>query len=401
MTKGWLRTCMIAMACCIPGVSAVADTTYPLNNDPTVKQALERFYNLDYDGAQSKLETVLKEHPQDPMAMGYVLTVVIFRELYNEDLLDTTYYAHENFLSSGRKVEIPHEVRQRIEDLTNGAVAVCDQRIKQNEDDKDAYFARSYVRGMHAAFLTLADHSFAGAAHQGLSSRNDAEEALKLDPNYTDAKMAIGIQQFAAGSLPRWVRMMVGIFGMGGNKERGLALLRECAAHGTLTRVESMTALMLFLRHDGRYDDAVRVAEQLSSMYPHDYLYRLELANLSKDGGHGPQAIGLYKNVLSDAARHGYFIDARLQLAYFGLAETERGQGQVEEALDDYLSAAKQPKCSEWMRKRAQLNAGMMYDLLHRHQDAVAQYELAAGPGVDQSQADAAHRYIKSAYTGK
>ena len=56
---------------------------------------------------------------------------------------------------------------------------------------------------MHAAFITLADHSFVGAARQGLAARNDSEDVLKLDPNYQDAKMAVGIQQFAVASLPR------------------------------------------------------------------------------------------------------------------------------------------------------------------------------------------------------
>lgn len=379
---------------------AFADTTYPLANDPAAKQAMERFYNLDYDGAQQRLEAILKAHPNDPMAMGYLLTVVVFRELYNQDLLDTTYYARENFLSSNRKVSVDPNARKRIEDLTNGAIGICDQRIKANARDKDAYFARSYIKGIHAAFATLADHSFAGAAKQGLSSRSDAEEVLKIDPTYTDAKMAIGIQQFAVASLPRWLRFVVGIVGVGGNKEKGLAYLRECVQRGTVTKVESMTALSLFLRHDGRYDEAIGVSKQLAGMYPHDFLYRLEVANLTKDAGHGPQAIAEYRAVIADGNKRGYFIDPRLALAHFGLAETERGQNDINGALNDYLEAAKQPNCSDWMRKRADLNAGMMYDLLHKRNEAMAQYKLAAAAGGDQSQADAARKYMNRPYSG-
>ena len=56
---------------------------------------------------------------------------------------------------------------------------------------------------MHAAFITLADHSYVAAARQGLAARNDSEQVLKIDPEYADAKMAMGIQQFAVASLPR------------------------------------------------------------------------------------------------------------------------------------------------------------------------------------------------------
>ena len=111
------------------------------------------------------------------------------------------------------------------------------------------------------------------AARQGYAARNDSEQVLKIDPDYADAKMAIGIQQFAVASLPRWVRMLVGIVGVGGNKERGLALLRESAAHGVITSVESRTVMSLFLRHDGRYPEALVVQHGLAVQFPHDYLY--------------------------------------------------------------------------------------------------------------------------------
>ncbi|ADV82332.1 hypothetical protein [Terriglobus saanensis] len=394
----WLCALLLIL---VSGTEARADSTYPLNNDSTVREGYQRFFILDYEGALSRFEGVLKTHEQDPMAMAYVQMTLIFRELYRQDLLDTTYYARENFLSSNRKVEVPHDVAQRIEDLTNGAVSVCDQRIKANGQDKDAYFARSYVRGMHAAWMTLAMHSFSSAAHQGLQSRNDADQVLKLDPQYTDAKMAVGLQQFAVASLPRFLRILVGMVGVGGSKEKGLAMLRESAAGGTVTKVPSMTALSLFLRHDGRYPEALAVAHELAAMYPHNFLFRLEEANLTKDAGRGQDAIRIYRTVLADAEKHGYFVDVRLQLPYFGLAETERGQGDIESALRDYMEAEKQPNCSEWMRRRAQLNSGMMDDLLHHRDAAIEQYRLAAAPGGDQSQADAARKYMKTPYSGR
>jgi hypothetical protein len=185
----------------------------PLNFDPVVRDAYEHFYVLDFDGAISRSDAVLKAHPQEPMAYGYELFFTVFRELYHQDLLDTTYYAHDNFLTSKRNVPVPDATRQRIEWLTDTGIRLSDARIKANGSDKDAYFARGYLRGMHAAFITLADHSYVAAARQGYASRNDSEQVLKIDPLYVDAKMAVGIQQFAVASLPRWVRMLVGVMG--------------------------------------------------------------------------------------------------------------------------------------------------------------------------------------------
>ena len=378
-----------------------ADHTDPINLTPLVREAREHFYNLDYDGALSRFETVLKNNPQNPMAVDYVLTTVIFRELYHQDLLDTTYYAHDSFLSSKRDVPVPEATRQRIEDLTDRAIDLCDKQIDANPNDKNAYFARGYAHGMHAAFITLVDHSFISAAHQGLNARNDSEHALKIDPGYADAKMAVGIQQFAVASLPRILRIMVGIAGVNGNKEKGLQLLREAAAQGVVTPIESRTALSLFLRHEGRYPEALTVERGLAQEFPHDYLFRLEVANITKDGGNGPAAIAAYKAILADAQKPGYFYEPRLHMTYFGLADTQRGQNDIADAAKNYLEAAAQPTCSDWLRRRAQLNAGEMFDLLHNRAEAIKQYQQASAGWGDQSQADAAQKYLKNPYTGK
>ncbi len=375
--------------------------TDPINLTPQVREAHEHFYNLDYDGALTRFEVIQKANPQSAIATGYILMVLIFRELYHQDLLDTTYYAHDSFLTSKRSVPVPEATRDRIEQLTNSAIAQCDQQIHENPNNANAYFARGYARGMHAAFITLVDHSYVGAARQGLASRNDSEQALKIDPDYADAKMAMGIQQFAVASLPRILRIMIGITGVTGNKEKGLDLLREAAAHGLVTNVESRTALSLFLRHDARYPEALAVQHGLAVEYPRDYLFRLEEANLTKDKGDGPAAIAAYKKVLEDSRKPNYFIDPRLQMAYFGLADTQRGQNLIAEAAENYLNAADQPNCSDWLRRRAQLNAGEMFDLLHERDKAVQQYQQASAGGGDQSQADAARRYLKTPYTGR
>ncbi len=396
-----LLVALLSLAALSPAAQAQTNLhTDPLNLTPEVREAHVHFYNLDYDGALSRFEAIQRANPQNPMAANYVLLTLIFRELYHQDLLDTTYYAHDSFIFSKRDVFVAQDTRDRIEKLTDSIVAMCDQQIKANPGNPNLYFARGYAKGMHSAFITLAFHSYVAAARQGLSSRQDSEEALRLYPQYADAKMAVGIQQFAVASLPRLLRIMLGVTGVTGNKEKGLDLLRQCAAQGTVNRVECRTSLTLFLRHDGRYPEALTVMHGLSQEFPHDYLFRLEEANIAKDKGDGPTAIATYKAVLADAAKPGYFTDPRLQMAYFGLAETQRGQNMTADAAQNYVNAATQPKCSDWVRRRAQLAAGQMFDLLHQRDKAVEQYKLASASGGDQSQADNARKYLKTPYTG-
>jgi len=396
-----LVTCLALLQ---PGVSVAQPNpnlhTAPLNLDPEVRQGFADFYNIDFDGALGVFRHVAQERPNDPMAWDYLLLTTIFRELYIQDLLDTTYYAHDNFLTTKREVDVSPQVRNEIETLTNRVLSMTDAEIRANPNNKDAYFERGYAKGIHAAFITLADHSFAAAARQGYSSRNDSEAALKLDPQYADADMAVGIQQFAVASLPGWVRLIVGIMGVGGNKERGINLLKESAAHGVVTSVESRTALSLFLRHDGRYPEALAVQRGLAKEFPHDFLFRLEVANLLKDEGQGLAAIAEYKQVIADAQKPGYFYGPRLQLAWFGMADTMRGYNDINGAAFGYSQVVNEPNCSDWLRKRAELAAGEMEDLLHNRPAAVAMYRRVLTPG-DQSQAEMARRNLLTPYVGK
>ncbi len=380
---------------------AEASHTDPLNMDPQVRLGFEHFYNLDYEGAQKTFTAVAQAHPDNPMAWNFLLLTAIFRELYHQDLLDTTYYAHDSFLNSKRDVNVSPAARETIESLTNKVIAMCDAHLKADPQDKNALFARGYARGLHASFITLADHAFAAAARQGYAARNDCEAVLKLDPGYADAEMAIGIQQFAVASLPRFVRLMVGVMGVGGSKQKGLEMLQVAATHGVVTHVQARTILSLFLRHEGRYAEALAVQEGLAAQFPRDYLFRLEVANLLKDEGHGQEAMAAYRQAISDAGRPGYFFDPRLQLAYFGLADTQRGYRDIPGAAANYALAAGQPSCSDWLRKRAELDAGEMQDLMHQRAEAVRLYQAVLTPGGDQSQAEAARRNLRTPFTGK
>jgi hypothetical protein len=380
--------------------------TDPLNLTPQVKQSLQLFYNLNFDAALKIQEQVAQQHPNDPMASNYLLTTLIFRELYNQDLLDTTYYAHNSFLTAKRQIDVNPANRARIESLTAKVLQLTTAQLAADPtgtdpNDANAYFARGYAKGMHAVFITLVDHSFAPAARQGYSARNDSEAALKLDPQYADAWMAVGIQKFAVASLPGWLRFIVGVMGVGGNRAQGLADLHKSADQGTVTPIESRTILSLFLRHDARYPDALAVEHDLVSQYPHNYIFCLEVANLLKDEGHGVEAIAQYKQVIDDAHKPNYFVDPRLELAWFGLADTERGYNQIKEAADAFTQSANQPNSSDWLRKRAELSAGQMYDLLHQRAEAIKMYQQVLTPNGDQSQSEAAHKYLQTPYQGK
>ena len=396
---------LVALVTLLPAFASGAVTTPsgvdtdPLNLDPLVRQAFQRFYILDYDGALSRFEKIQAQNPDNPLAVDYVLYAVIFRELYRLDLLDTTFYAHDGFLNGKHAVAADPTVTTRVNSLFTSAVELSEQQLAKHPEDVDSLFARGWARSLHAVYIGLLQRSFIPALHVALQARSDNEKVLRLDPEYIDAKMVVGVHQYVTGSLPLGIKILAGVAGITGSKSKGIQDLREAGDRGVISSVEARTALGLFLRREARYDEAIAVTRSLTEEYPRDFLFRLELANLTKDAGQGKEAIAEYEQLLAQAKKPGFFPSAHLELAWFGLGDTLQGQKNYAEAAVAYNQATTQPTISVDLKSRCDLNSGKMYDLLNERDMALRQYEVVLRQDGDSAQADSARKYLKSPFT--
>ena len=372
--------------------------TAALNRDPAVRAAYDRFYILDYAGALERFQKIEQAHPGDPLATDYVLDATLFSELYRLNLLDTTLYAHDGFLNNKHPVEENKQVTAQIFSMADRVVDESDALLKQSPKNVDALYARGWARSMKATYVGLVQHSFITALRLALQSRGDDEKVLNIDPAYVDADLVVGVHQYVAGSLPLAFKMMAGLVGEGGSKQRGLALLREASQHGVITSVEARTALMLFLRREAKYPEASEIARSLRSEYPRDFLFWLEEANLMKDAGDAPQAIAKYRATLEQAKKPEYFPNAHLELAWYGLADTLRGQHETAASATAFVQAAQQPGVNLDLKRRAELAAGQQFDILKQRDQATAQYQAVLRDGTDSPQAPEAQKFLQSPF---
>jgi tetratricopeptide (TPR) repeat protein len=398
---GFILLAVVAVLTQVTSAGAENVDTDPLNRNPEVVDAFQHFYNMDYHGALAGFNQVQVEHPADPIATDYILYVTLFQELFRLDLLDTTFYANDGFLTGHHTVVEDPKVRDQIKALADKVDDQSDDQLRKNPNDINALFARGWGRALDACYLGMVERSFTAGLRLALAAKNDHQRVLDLNPNYADAKMVVGIYQYVIGSLPFAFKMLIGIAGIHGTKASGMALLQDSADHGVITSVESRTALMLFLRREGKYLQAKEIAEGLARQYPRDFLFALEVANLSKDAGEGMKAVAAYRRVVDDAKRPGYYPSSHLELAYFGLADSLRGQKLYAEAAEAYREGAYLPTTSPELKRRCLLAAGQVYDLMNEHDKAREQYQAVIDAGSDTAQADQARKFQRAAYTGR
>src|ERR1035438_2182165 len=183
--------------------------TNPLNRDLLVREAYVHFYNLDYPGAVERFERVHEAHPGDPQATALLLNALIFQELYRQDLLDTTFYANDGFLTGRHATEEDPKTRDRILGLADEAIHEADLRTEHNHDDIDALFARGWVRSLKCTYIAMVERAYGAGFRLATKAKEDEERVLQLDPDYADAKLVTGVYQYVVGAL-------FILFGLGG-----------------------------------------------------------------------------------------------------------------------------------------------------------------------------------------
>ena len=400
-----MKTVSMRMSACVfallltAGMSWASEAhTNPLNREPQVREAYEHFYNLDYPGAVERFERIHEAHPGDPQATALLLNAMIFQELYRLDLLDTTFYANDGFLTGRHATEEDPKARDRILGLADEAIHEADARIEHNPNDVDALFARGWVRSLKCAYIAMVERAYGAGFRLATKAKDDEERVLQLDPDYVDAKLVTGVYQYVVGALPWPFKLMIGFTGVTGSKTRGLAMLSDDGNRGVITRIEARTVIALFLRREAKYKEAIEVVRGLKSLYPRDFLFCLEEANLRRDDGEGMAAVEAYREIIADSARRGYFAQAQLELAYFGLGDALRGQRHFGEAAQAYEHAAGIKNAGPELKIRTLLAAGECRDMNGERQLAVKDYLAAIDAGPNTSRVDTARKRLHNPY---
>lgn len=379
----------------VTGSAISAGRTLALTDSDT-KAGLDAQYVLEYDKAIASFKKTLERRPDDPFAINHLLQAVMLKELFRLNALDTTLYADNGFLT-GKPLPGDPAAKKQILELADQAIGICDARLKQSPNDVDALYARGVSRGLKLTYIALVDKSFWSSLRNAISSRNDHDKVLELEPGYTDARLVVGVHNYIVGSMPLAARIMAGVVGIHGDKKKGIEYLREVAATNVETRVDARVALALFLRREAQYKDALAVMKELTEQYPRNFIFALETGNLLKDAGMGQEAVEQYALVVKNGLA-GVYPAMHIDRAYFGLAEGLKGQRRAEEALAAYNHALEAKDSPQDLRLRAMLGAGQMLDILARRANAIQQYQQVVTSEPDSVQAASARAYLKRPY---
>jgi tetratricopeptide (TPR) repeat protein len=403
MVHGTLILCLVFLAhpapAAGPQANKVTDPPQSLSfrpNDPLNRTAFDHFYNLDYDRAVQEFDQIRQRHPDDPFAINHLLTAVLFRELYRMGALNTGEYANDSFIRAAHRPADP-KVKQQIKDLVQSALQLEEKRLDADPKDVEALYARGVTRAQFATYTAMVERAWFSALRNAVGARRDHERVLELAPGDTQAKLIVGAHNYVMGSLPLALRAGVSMLGIGGNKEKGFQYLRECAQGTSETSTDARILLVLFLRREHRYEEALPIARGLIQSYPRDVLMALEEGNLLRAEGHEQEAAAVYRRVWKEG-REGRYDGLHYEIAALSLGDLLRGQKDYAGAVAAYEQVNEAPQPDPEILQKANLAAGEMYDVLRKRDLAIRKYQAVVAMDATTPLAETANRRVKEPY---
>jgi hypothetical protein len=387
---------LVAATVCLSVLPAAAKPGDALSPDALTERGFDRFYNMDYAGAIEDLGKVAEMKPDDPFAVNHLVSVVLIRELYRMGALNTGDYTSDSFIGKPRR-PASDEAKRQIRNLLEQAKQLEEKRLAANDKDLNMLYSRGVTRGMAATYTGMIERSWFGALRAAMGSRHDHDRVLELDAKYADAKFVVGTHDYVVGSLPWAVKVAAALVGFSGNKERGIQELYVAAREGKETAVDAKVLLVLFLRREQRYDEALKLVHDLTPRYPQNVLIALEEGNLQRAAGRYNEAAAAYRKVW-EAGRNGRYPNARYEMAAVALGDLLRSGHDFSGAAAAYELVDLMEKADPELKQQALLGAGEMCDALGERDVAVKKYNAAVLLDAATDRAQKAREHLKEPY---
>ena len=378
--------------------------------DELRRSGLDALYNIDYDKADRDFKEIVRLYPSHPGGYQLLAARVWIKTLYESRRLQVSLYSSESFYTNGDDKVDPKIVTE-FRNLTRESKRLAEAKLKQEPKNIEALDFLANTEGLKASFEEAVERRHFAALRDGNDAVEHHREVLKLDPQYIDAQITIGLYEYVVGSLPLPVKILAGATGYRGSKKRGLAMLEQVAKEGRWSQDDAKTVLILLYTREKRFEDVLKLTRELSAKYPRNYLLRLETADAlvslagvkrkAKDTVAAVQAekeaFATFDEVLRD--RNVRDAAARaLDLIHFKYGEALLIAGYDERAAKEFLAATKVEHAEAGLVTMAHLFAARSYDAAGKRDEALVQYkEVLARPNVYDAH-DEAKKGLRQAY---
>jgi len=370
----------------------------------------QALFNLDYDIARQTFKEMAHLFPDDPTGPQMLASTLWLETLNKSRLLQAAIYSSQSFYSKTEDKPDP-QVTQEFRDLTRQAVLLAKAQLQRNPRDPQTLYTLGAIETLKASFAATLERRFIAALRDGSSGVDRHRQVIKLDPNFHDAELSIGLYDYIVGTLPLGVKLVASIAGARGSKKRGIATLERVAKEAHWERDDARVLLIGLYKREKRFPEALAVSRELQEKYPRNYLFRLETADslisqavterqanrIKEAAALETEAVSAFDLLLRERSASGAPARA-LDLIHFRYGEALLLLDQTEHAAREFLAATVVNGAEPGLVTRAHLRAAQALDLAGKRNEALTEYRIALSRPNIYDSLEQARRGLKEPY---
>jgi hypothetical protein len=237
-------------------------------------------YNLDFQAAHKTFESWEALHPDDPLGAASNAAAYLFSEFDRLHILEFDLFADNHRTGNLDNVSLDPAAKLAFEGELARANEIATKILAQTSVDPNALFAKMFTDGLRADYAALVEKKKLNALEFLKSSRSTAEKLIALDPDYADAYLAVGVENYVLGMRSAPARWVLRLTGAQTSKEKGVENLKITAEKGKYLAPYARVLLTIAYLRDDNQNAAKKILLELVRDFPKNHRYQAELAHL-------------------------------------------------------------------------------------------------------------------------
>lgn len=331
-------TVALAAAFLVAAIGIAAAPAFASNSvgpDSGLNSVPEAMYNAEYSRAILLAKNWVQEHPDDIRAWNYLAEAILDQEMLKENMYNGAAFLNSGKVFRRREAPLAPSFEKRLNATLDHAQQLEEALLGRNSDDEEALYWLGVTHSTRTEYLFALQRSYFAALMEGKRAWQANERVARMDPQFADADLVIGVGDYAAALLPWYLRMVTSLAGIHGSRKRGMRELERASRDGRYTQVDAKTVLIMIYERRKQYPQALALLAELAPKYPHNFLIDLEVGRIHKAQGDWNGAAAAY-----DAAVEK-FVHGNLNPDYVPRALILFRDGEAHEHLGDLDRALK------------------------------------------------------------
>jgi tetratricopeptide (TPR) repeat protein len=349
-------------------------TASPSDFERLRTEGFDAVYNLDYKTARERFLQMTRMAPDHPAGYVYLANNLWLEILYESRRLTTSVYTGGSFYAQEKEGQDKFDQKRDREfnDFIRQALAATRARLTKNPKDVEALYYNASALGIRAAYATSVKRSFTRSIGDANDSVQIQRQVIKLDPEYVDAYLSIGLYEYVIDSLPFGWRLLARFAGLKGSKAKGIEHLELVTKRGKYTADDARVVLLGLYSKENQLDRALETISYLVKQYPKNYIFGVERAAMLYRTGHNEEGARAFMDLLKDDR-----VVAQTQdLVNFQWGESLLAKQDYAGAIARYKEVQRWPKSDPGLVSLAHLHVGEALDALGKREEAIVEYQV-------------------------